>query len=233
MIGYFVVDGDNKLEITASWRGGEDIDPLDFRLADAGKSPDPYSTPLSDVTPVGRLSVSEPKQKVYKKSITFTAKMPQTWAWQETDEITDFTEEDREAVLDVLDKLVDALKERDEKGYRDNMLRWWPEDVGCYYRFQEPTAEMLKTDFVKHAFKTFKEYGDDYIVTPGDRSTYKMDHGNRVVRVWRDRDMPLFQAGLTPETAAKIKDGECSWSMRPEVLHFVKKDGQWYMLADI
>ena len=230
----FVIDGDNELEITAFWHGdADDISPLDYRLIDVSKSPDLYSTPLEDVESIGSLSVPDPKHKIYNKTIKFKAKMSVTWRWQESDEIVDFTAEDRASVLSILDKLVDALKERDEQRYRDNMLRWWPEDVERYYRFTKPTAEMLKMDFLKRGFKAFREYGEDYIVIPGDPSTYKMANGSRLVRVWRDRDMPLFQAGLTPEGVAKAKKGGCTMSMQPKVLHFVKKGGRWYLLADI
>ena len=169
----------------------------------------------------------------YEAEFAVNSKNTVKWLWQQAETLKTVTDEDRAAIVQLIDGLARSLREKDWEGVRKCYSQPWG-DGPCPSGIVPQGAtfadiERKELDLAKKVFAY-----PDFTVTVAKPRELEFIPGERCVFVTTkpvadpQANNEIVAAGHAP--GFRPKSGEFTYSLSQDKLHFLKVDGRWRLL---
>ena len=217
-VSLFVVDGSNELAIDA-----EPLDKDSFNWQfHFGRTKNLRSSDQSETLFSRDLSLEEAP---IHATFQFRASMPCRWTWQDADEISELSKEDRDGIRKLIGHTANVFRMKSI----DSLTRLHEENVNFgpdqfpLLSGQAPPPILQEQETVKRVF----DY-PDYTVTTVPSERIRFDVGSRIVRVWADGQEWVIRAGKPPDY--KSISGEWCYNLGASRYYAIKLHGKWRLV---
>ena len=210
----FIIDGKNTLQIKVKkhpeMKAGRD---LDMRLVKRSV----MDRSQSDIG--GLVIENADPETSYEETVEFDATVKYQKGWQNADDITEFTDADRQSIYEFIKNISESLNQKDTTKFNSQRVFTYPDNHPKHTSFLELEEKTLKEVF---------QYDDFTVkITPFNNIEFKP--GSKIVLTQPSGDSEyIINVGHAEENEINIQGMSQTYQLVE--MYFIKRNDTWYWL---